>query len=55
MLILGKRHLRSVLAEYQARYNTARPHQSIAFMRDARAAVRRILVQVDDLEQHPAS
>ena len=30
MLILGDRHLRSVLAEYQAHYNTARPHQGIA-------------------------
>jgi putative transposase len=30
MLILGERHLHSVLAEYQAHYNTARPHQGIA-------------------------
>ena len=30
MLILGERHLRSVLTEYQAHYNTARPHQDIA-------------------------
>jgi hypothetical protein len=30
MLILGERHLRSVLIEYQAHYNTARPHQGIA-------------------------
>jgi putative transposase len=30
MLILGERHLRSVLAEYQAHHNTARPHQGIA-------------------------
>ena len=29
MLILGERHLRAVLAEYQAHYNTARPHQGI--------------------------
>jgi putative transposase len=30
VLILGARHLRSVLTEYQAHYNTARPHQGIA-------------------------
>ncbi len=30
MLILGERHLRPVLTEYQAHYNTARPHQGIA-------------------------
>ena len=29
MLILGERHLRNVLTEYQAHYNTARPHQGI--------------------------
>src|SRR4029077_19929556 len=30
MLILGESHLRTVLAEYQAHYNTARPPQGIA-------------------------
>jgi putative transposase len=29
MLILDKAHLRAVLAEYQAHYNAARPHQGI--------------------------
>ncbi len=30
VLILGEAHLRAVLTDYQAHYNTARPHQSIA-------------------------
>ena len=30
MLIPNAAHLRTVLAEYQAHYNTARPHQGIA-------------------------
>jgi putative transposase len=30
VLILGDGHLRAVLTEYQAHYNTARPHQGIA-------------------------
>jgi hypothetical protein len=30
VLILGESHLRTVLAVYQAHYNTARPHQGIA-------------------------
>jgi putative transposase len=29
-MILGETHLHAVLAEYQAHYNTARPHQGIA-------------------------
>ena len=29
VLILGERHLRAVLTEYQVHYNTARPHQGI--------------------------
>ncbi len=29
-LILGEAHLRAVLTDYQAHYNTARPHQGIA-------------------------
>jgi transposase InsO family protein len=43
VLILGQQHLRAVLTEYQAHYNTARPHQGIAQRvptdeRDARPA-----------------
>ena len=30
VLILGEAHLRTVLADYQTHYNTARPHQGIA-------------------------
>ena len=30
VLILGERHLRAVLAEYQVHYNTARPDRGIA-------------------------
>jgi putative transposase len=30
VLIIGARHLQAVLTEYQAHYNTARPHQGIA-------------------------
>ena len=30
VLILGEAHLRTMLADYQAHYNTARPHQGIA-------------------------
>ena len=29
VLIIGERHLQAVLTEYQAHYNTARPHQGI--------------------------
>jgi putative transposase len=31
VLILGEAHLRTVLAEYQVHYNTARPHQGIEY------------------------
>jgi transposase InsO family protein len=30
VLILGERHLRAVLTDYEAHYNTARPHRGIA-------------------------
>ena len=49
MLILGAAHLRSVLAEYQAHYNIARPHQGIAQRVPAgeRDAHRATLTDVD--------
>ena len=49
MLILGEGHLRAVLAEYQAHYNTARPHQGIAqrVPDDERDAHRATLTDVD--------
>jgi transposase InsO family protein len=49
MLILGEAHLRAVLAEYQAHYNAARPHQGIAqHVPDAdRDAPRAIVTDLD--------
>ena len=51
ILLLGQRHLRSVVTEYQAHYNAARPHQGIAQrvpddQRDAHRAT------VTDVETH---
>ena len=49
MLILGEAHLRAVLAEYQAHYNTARPHQGIAqrVPDDERDAPRATVTDID--------
>jgi hypothetical protein len=44
VLILGKAHLRAVLTDYQAHYNTARPHQGIAQR-----------VPADERDAHPAT
>ena len=44
VLILGEAHLRAVLTDYQAHYNTARPHQSIAQR-----------VPADEPDAHPAT
>ena len=44
VLILGEAHLRAVLTEYQAHYNTARPHQGIAQR-----------VPADERDTHPAT
>ena len=54
MLILGEAHLRSVLAEYQAHYNTARPHQGIAqrVPADERDPHRATLTDVDTWQIH---
>jgi transposase InsO family protein len=43
-LILGEAHLRAVLTDYQAHYNTARPHQGIAQH-----------VPADERDAHPAT
>jgi transposase InsO family protein len=37
VLILGERHLRAVLTEYQAHYNTARPHRALGQLTPAQA------------------
>jgi putative transposase len=52
VLILGEAHLRAVLAEYQAHYNTARPHQGIAQRVPAgeRDPHRATLTEVDALQ-----
>src|SRR5438552_4752982 len=52
VLILGERHLRAVLAEYQAHYNTARPHQGIAQRApdDKPDVLRRIGTDLDTLQ-----
>ena len=49
VLILGEQHLRGVLIEYQAHYNTARPHQGIAqrVPGDERDAHRGTVTDVD--------
>jgi transposase InsO family protein len=44
VLILGETHLRAVLTDYQAHYNTARPHQGIAQR-----------VPADERDAHPAA
>ena len=44
VLILGEAHLRAVLTDYQAHYNTARPHQGIAQR-----------VPADERDTHPAT
>jgi putative transposase len=49
LLILGERHLRAVLIEYQAHYNMARPHQGIgqSVPDDERNAPRATMIDVD--------
>jgi transposase InsO family protein len=49
VLILGEAHLHAILTEYQAHYNTARPHQGIAqrVPADERDAHRATLTEVD--------
>jgi hypothetical protein len=49
MLVLGNAHLRTILTEYQAHYNCARPHQGIAqrVPDDKRHAPRATLTDID--------
>jgi transposase len=48
VLILGGQHLRAILTEYQAHYNTARPHQGIAqHVPDERDAPRAGVANID--------
>ncbi len=49
VLILGAQHLHAVLAEYQAHYNTARPHQGIAqhVPDDERDGIRAAVTDID--------
>jgi putative transposase len=49
--ILSGQHLHAVLTEYQAHYNTARPHQGIAQrVPDERDGPRATLTDVDTLQ-----
>jgi transposase len=52
VLITGERHLQAILAEYQAHYNTARPHQGIAQRApdDKPDVLRRIGTDLDTLQ-----
>jgi putative transposase len=47
VLILGERHLCAVLTDYQAHYNTARPHQGIRPRRRTRRSPRATVTDVD--------
>ena len=49
VLILSEQHLRAILTEYQAHYNTARPHRGIAqrVLDDELDASRTALTDVD--------
>ena len=55
VLILGEQHLHAVLAEYQAHYNTARPHQGIAqhVPDDERDAPRASVTNIDHTADPP--
>jgi putative transposase len=52
VLIFGERHLRTVLAEYQAHYNTARPHQGIAQRVPDGDAPRATVTNIDSQQIH---
>jgi putative transposase len=54
VLILSEQHLRAVLADYQAHYNAARPHQGIAqrVPDDERDAPRATMTDIDSRRIH---
>ncbi len=52
MLIFGQRHLRTILAQYEAHYNGRRPHRSRQ-LRPPRPPCRRPLPGADPASAHP--
>ena len=55
VLILGERHLRAALTDYEAHCNTARPHQGIAqhILDDERDAPRATVTDTQQIRRKP--
>ena len=53
LLIFGQRHLRTVLAQYEAHYNARRPHRSRELHPPARPPSRRPLPGADQAQARP--